>query len=159
MHFSIWDCGTLCWFGSFVFVPICNTPHSCSSQHSFYEDDPIITGEVQLCPDCALACFGSLQRCWQKLLLCVAGGAFNLRGKCISPGYPPTPTTLLPPSLMEMNGARRKEDVRSMEARGSPCPSSTSSSCDLGSAMSSPVTLPFINLRKKNRRTQKSHFT
>lgn len=31
--------------------------------------------------------------------------------------------------------------------------------CDLGSAMSSPVTLPFINLRKKNRRTQKRHFT
>lgn len=116
MRFSFWDCDTLCWFGSFVFITI-GHPFSCS-KHLFHEDDPIKTRAVQFCPDCALACFGSLHWCWRKIASeCEAGRRFYLRGMCISPVYPPTPTTLLPPSLMETNsGERRTSAPRRSEA-------------------------------------------
>lgn len=53
--------------------------------------------------------------------------AFNLRGICISAVYPPTPTTLLPPSLTETNRARgEKEAIRRVERQSQSHPSSSS---------------------------------
>lgn len=125
MRFSFWDCGTLCWFGSFVLVTI-GHPSTCS-KHLFHEDDPNEGGSTlpRLCPRLLQIPALVLVKITSE---CVAGKRFYWRGMCISPVYPPTPTTLFPPSLMETNSAQRKEDICATEVRGSSCPSSLSSS-------------------------------
>lgn len=76
--------------------------------------------------------------------------AFNPRGICISPVYPPTPTTLLPPSLTETHrGAGERRPSAEWRVKASHIPPALVSPHDLGSAMSSPVTLPYINLGRR----------
>lgn len=96
---------------------------------------------------------GSLRCCLRKSLLSVGfSEAFNPRGICISPVYPPTPTTLLPPSLTETHRAwGGKGPSAEWRIKGSHIPPALVSSQNLGSAMSSPVTLPYINLEKRQR--------
>lgn len=61
---------------------------------------------------------GSLRCCWRKSLFEWVGfsEAFNPRGICISPVYPPTPTTLLPPSPPSLRETHRARGERGPSA-------------------------------------------
>lgn len=71
----------------------------------------------------------------------------------MTPFYPPSATALTPPSLPQRQTGRRGKGGRQQTGGfgASRIPPARVSPHDSGSAMSSPVTLPFMNLEDKKK--------